>query len=89
MLENPTEVGQHLSWKCEANGTAGEAIVAGVRDDQQQGLSSEAEEYAALWIEANGLTGSRAEQAFEILIGTDGQSYLDGTAVTIEAKSTT
>ena len=84
MLENPIKVGQHFSWNCEANGTAGEAVVFGVRNDRQEGLSPEVEQYIALWIEAHGRTGSRAQQSFEILLGTDGQSYLDGTAVTIE-----
>ena len=89
MLENPIKVGQHFSWNCKANGTAGEAVVASVRNDRQEGLSTEVEEYVALWIEANGLTGSRAQQSFEILLGTDGQSYLDGTAITVEIESTT
>jgi hypothetical protein len=86
MLENPIKVGQHFSWNCEADGTAGEAVVAAARNDRQEGLSPEAEEYVALWIDANGLTGSRAQQSFEILLGTDGQSYLDGAAVTIEVQ---
>ncbi len=89
MLASSIKVGQHFRWNCEANGTAGEAVVAGIRNDRQEGLSTEVEEYVALWIEANGRIGSRAQQSFEILLGTDGQSYLDGTAVTIEVESTT
>ena len=89
MLESSIKIGQQFRWKCEANGTAGEAVVGGVRSDREEGLSPEAEEYVALWIDANGLTGSRAQQSFEILLGTDGQSYLDGTAVTIEVQSGT
>lgn len=59
-------------------------MVKTVRSDGEQGMSTEVEEYVAVWIEAEGQGGSLEHQTFTILLGTDGNSYLDGRQVAIE-----
>ncbi len=47
-------------------------------------MSPEVEDYASAWIEAEGQSGSFEHRAFTVLLGTDGNSYLDGQQVAIE-----
>ena len=85
MLSNAIQVGQKFHWKSRSNGDyVGTAIVKSVRSDQEQGMSTEVEDYAAIWIEAQGESGSLANQAFTVLLGTDGNSYLEGREISVE-----
>jgi hypothetical protein len=47
-------------------------------------MSPEIEDYAALWFEADGLSGMREHQSFTVILGTDGNSYIEGQQVAIE-----
>jgi hypothetical protein len=47
-------------------------------------MSPEIEDYAALWFEADGLSGMREHQSFTAVLGTDGNSYIEGQQVPIE-----
>lgn len=89
MVAEKIRVGQRFRWSGSDEGrsddgsSSGTAIVKEVRSDQQEGMSPEVEQYAALWIEAEGRSGMRAGQRFTIVLGTDGKSYLDGKPVAI------
>lgn len=41
----------------------------------------------AFWIQATGVAGSRSNQAFEVLLATDGNTYIDGELVTVTIAS--
>lgn len=85
MLSNAIQVGQRFRWKNLSNVSfSGTATVSGVRSDGEVGMSTEVEEYVAVWIEAEGQSGSLEHQTFTVLLGTDGNSYLDGRQVSIE-----
>ncbi len=47
-------------------------------------MSSAVEAYAAVWIGAEGQSGSLEQKVFTVLLGTDGKSYLDGQEITVE-----
>ena len=47
-------------------------------------MSPEVEDYAAMWIEAEGQTGSLEHNVFTILLGVDGNSCLDCQQVATE-----
>ncbi len=59
-------------------------MVRAVRSDNEEGMSTEVADYVAVWIEAEGESGSLERQSFTVLLGTDGKSYLDGRQVAIE-----
>ena len=83
-MPNQIRAGQYFQWSFADGRSGGEAVVTSTKTDQQQGLSPESEEYAALWIEATGTSGFRSGQSFEILVAVDGKSYLDGQAITVK-----
>ena len=89
MLKDQLEAGQHFHWSSSEDGTGGEAVVESVRTDRELGLSSESDQYVALWLTATGVVGSRVGQSFEILLGTDGKSYLEGKVVLLRVGSHT
>ena len=85
MLEKPIRIGQQFRWRrLDDDRAAGTAIVRNVRSDRQEGMSPEIEQYAAAWIEAEGQSGSFQQQSFTVLLGTDGNSYLDGQRISVE-----
>lgn len=59
-------------------------MVKRVRSDGEEGMSTAVEDYVAVWIDAEGQSGSLEHQTFTVLLGTDGNSYLDGRQVAIE-----
>lgn len=85
MLNNPIHEGQRFEWKntCD-DGFSGNAIVKAVRSNQEEGMSSEIQDYASAWIEAEGQSGSREHEIFTILLNTDGKSYIDGQQISIK-----
>ena len=84
MLGKAIEVGQQFQWtKLAGDRASGTAIVRDVRSGQQEGMSSEIEDYAADWIEAEGQSGSREHEHFTVLLGTDGKSYLEGEEISV------
>ena len=85
-MPNQIQTGQPFQWSFADGRSGGEAVVTSSKTDQQQGLSPEAEDYIALWIEATGTSGLRSGQSFEILLAVDGKSYLDGQAITVTLR---
>jgi hypothetical protein len=54
VFERPIVIGQRLRWRyVDSNEPSEDAVVVNVRTDREEGLSPEAMDYAALWIEAN------------------------------------
>ena len=87
MQSEDITVGKLFSWKPANGGETSNAVVTSVRSDQQEGLSTETEAYAALWIEANSNPGDNSSKhAFTIMLGTDGKSYVDGKEVLITLR---
>ncbi len=85
LLKDAIRVGQRFHWtSLNDRSSTGIAIVKRVRSDQEEGVSPEIEDYAAQWIEAEGQSGTLEHQNFTVLLGTDGNSYLDGAQVEIE-----
>lgn len=66
-------VGEKIEWKLRR-----------VLSDREEGMSPEIEDYAALWFEADGLSGMREHQSFTVILGTDGNSYIEGQQAAIE-----
>ena len=53
MFEKPIVIGQRLRWRhADSNELSETAEVVNVRTDREEGLSPEAMDYIALWIEA-------------------------------------
>ena len=85
MQNSKITVGQHFNWKPIDGGQLAEAVVTGLRSDDQEGLAPETEAYAAVWIEARAVGGDKASQrVFTIMLGTDGKSYVDGQEVSVD-----
>jgi hypothetical protein len=85
MRADEIQIGQLFHWKPRSSGYfSGEARVAGVRTDRQEGLSPEADDYAALWIEALGVSGERAGQPFTVMLGDDTKTYLEGKEIIVQ-----
>lgn len=83
-MGNAIKTGQRFTWSAVDGNTSGEAVVKDVKSDRDEGLSPETEAYVSLWIDATGLSGARRDQAFQILLGADGKSYLDGKKISVE-----
>ena len=85
MFERPVAIGQRLRWKyADSNEPSEDAVVVNVRTDREEGLSPEAMDYAALWIEAKYVQDSPKARPFTIELGTDKLTYIEGKEVTIE-----
>jgi hypothetical protein len=85
VFERPIVIGQRLRWRhADSNDLSEEAVVVNVRTDREEGLSPEAMDYAALWIEAKYLQDSPQAKPFTIELGTNMLTYIDGKQVTIE-----
>ena len=85
MFERPIVIGQRLRWKyADSNEPSADAVVVNVRTDREEGLSPEAMDYVALWIEAKYLQDSPKARPFTIELGTDKLTYIGGKEVTIE-----
>ena len=85
VLSNEIQVGQKFHWKgLGEESFSGTATVRRIRSDGEQGMSTAIEDYVAAWIEAEGQSGALEHQTFTVLLGTDGNSYLDGRQVAIE-----
>ena len=85
MLNKVIKAGQLFRWTRIADvRSSGTAIVIAVKSDQEEGMSPETQDYAALWIEAEGRSGTSANEAFSVLLGTDGKSYLDGQEIQVQ-----
>ena len=85
MFERPIVIGQRLRWRyADSNEPSEDAVVVNVRTDPEEGLSPEAMDYAALWIEAKYVQDAPAARPFTILLGTDMLTYIEGKQVTIE-----
>ncbi len=88
MFERPVVIGQRLRWKyADSNEPSEDAVVFNVRTDREEGLSPEATDYAALWIEAKYVQDSPTARPFTIMLGTDKLTYIDGKEVTLELLS--
>jgi hypothetical protein len=85
VFERPIVIGQRLRWKyADSNEFSEDAEVVNVRTDREEGLSPEAMDYAALWIEAKYVQASAEARPFTILLSTDKLTYIDGKEVTLE-----
>ena len=88
MFERPIAIGQRLRWKyADSNEPSEDAVVVNVRTDREEGLSPEATDYAALWIEAKYVQDSPKAKPFTIMLSTDKLTYIDGKEVTLELLS--
>lgn len=85
MFERPIVIGQRLRWRyADTNEPSEDAVVVNVLTDRQEGLSPEAMDYVALWIEAKYLQDSPKANPFTILLCTDMLTYIEGKEVAIE-----
>ena len=85
MFERPIVIGQRLRWRyTDSNELSSDAEVVNVRTDREEGLSPEAWDYVALWIEAKYVQDSPTAKPFTITLGTDKLTYIEGKEVTIE-----
>jgi hypothetical protein len=88
VFERPIVIGQRLRWKyTDSNEPSEDAVVVKIRTAREEGLSPEATDYAALWIEAKYVQDSPTARPFTILLGTDKLTYIDGKEVTLELLS--
>jgi hypothetical protein len=84
VFERPIVIGQRLGWKyTDSNELSEDAVVVNVRTNREEGLSPEAMDYAALWIEAKYVQDSPKARPFTIELATDKLTYIDGKEVTI------
>jgi hypothetical protein len=85
VFERPIVIGQRLRWRyADSNELSEDAVVVNVRTDREEGLSPEATDYVALWIEAKYVQDSPKAGPFTIVLGTDKLTYIEGKEVTIE-----
>jgi hypothetical protein len=84
VIQSDLEPGQNFRWRGVAGGGAGTAVVNRILRDKDEGMSTEVDQYVALWIEATGTQGSRAGSSFSILLGTDGRATLDGEEIEVK-----
>ena len=85
MFERPIVIGQRLRWRyADSSVLSEDAEVVNVRTDREEGLSPEATDYVALWIEAKYVQDSPKASPFTIELGTDKLTYIEGKEVTIE-----
>ena len=85
MFERPIVIGQRFRWRyADSNEPSAEAEVVNVRTDREEGLSPEAMDYAALWVEAKYVKDSPKARPFTMVLGTDKLTYIDGKEVTLE-----
>jgi hypothetical protein len=84
-LKDPSSLGSAFRWRyADSNEFSKDAEVVNVRTDCEEGLSPEAMDYAALWIEAKYVQDSPKARPFTIELGTDKLTYIEGKEVTIE-----
>jgi hypothetical protein len=85
VFATPIVIGQRLRWRyADSSVLSEDAEVVNVRTDREEGLSPEATDYAALWIEARYLQDPPQARPFTIVLGTDTLTYIEGKQVTIE-----
>ena len=85
MFARPIVIGQRLCWRyADSNELSEDAEVVKVRTDREEGLSPEAIDYIALWIDAKYVQDAPPARPFTILLGTDMFTYIEGKQVTIE-----
>ncbi|HEY4780846.1 MAG TPA: hypothetical protein VIH54_03445, partial [Chthoniobacterales bacterium] len=72
MFERPIVIGQRLRWRyTDSNEPSEDAEVVSVLTDREEGLSPEAMDYVALWIEAKYVQDSLKAKPFAIVLCTD------------------
>jgi hypothetical protein len=70
VFERPIVIGQRLRWRyVDSNEPSEDDVVVNVRTDREEGLSPEAVDYAALWIEAKYAQDSPKTRPFTIMAG--------------------
>jgi hypothetical protein len=85
VFERPIVIGQRLRWRyVDSNEFSEAAEVVNVRTDQEEGLSPEAWDYVALWVEAKYVQESPNAKPFTITLWTNKLTYLEGKEVTVE-----
>jgi hypothetical protein len=85
VFERPIVIGQRLRWRyADSNKPSEDALIVNVRTDFEEGLSPEATDYAALWIEAKYVQDSPSVKPFTIELAADKLTYIDGKEVTID-----
>jgi hypothetical protein len=85
VIERPIVIGQRLRWRyVDSNEFSEAAEVVNVRTDQEEGLSPEAWDYVALWVEAKYVQESPNAKPFTITLWTNKLTYLEGKEVTVE-----
>jgi hypothetical protein len=85
VFERPIVIGQRLRWRYfDSNELSPDAEVVNVRTDREEGLSPEAMDYVALWIEAKYVQDSPKAKHFTIVLGMDKLTYIDSKEVAIE-----
>jgi hypothetical protein len=85
VFERPIVIGQRLRWRyADSDELSEDAEVVNVLTDREEGLSPEAWDYVALWIEAKYVQDSPKAKPFTILLCTDMLPYIEGKQITIE-----
>jgi hypothetical protein len=85
VFERPIVIGQRLRWRyADSNKPSEDAVIVNVRTDLEEGLSPEATDYAALWIEAKYVQDPPEARPFTIELATDKLIYIEGKEVTID-----
>ncbi len=85
MFARPIVIGQRFRWRyADSNEFSEDAEVVNVRTDSEEGLSPEAMDYMALWIEAKYVKDSPTVRPFTMVLGTDKLTYIEGKEITIE-----
>jgi len=81
-MESEIKVGQQFEFAIHAGkGIKQKAVVTRVLSNREEGLSPEADDYLADWIEARTL--SEQPKALVFVLANDGSVYLDGERVDI------
>ena len=81
-------VGQRFAWVLVGDSSVhGQGIIEKIRTDRDEGLSPEAADYASLWIEARGISGTRGTETYTVMFSSDSKSYIDGKEITVSNPS--
>ena len=75
------KAGLMFHWQTLDGSEAGTAVVMAVRTDREEGVSSEIEQYAALWLDARAEGGVQQGDTLTFMLGTDQRAYLSGREV--------
>jgi hypothetical protein len=85
VFATPIVIGQRLRWRyADSSVLSEDAEVVNVRTDREEGLSPEALDYVALWIEAKYVKDPPQARPFTMVLSTDKLTYIEGKEIAIE-----